>query len=507
MPCTKCRSDFNLLNWKIKCGECDDKYCNKCLKRREGVDFRVLYCEKCLILLKRPPDRMKLMELKPKDLQDYLNKHNISTYGLVGNLESVTTNENRQTRPGRPEPMPPPSSRPRAPQPPPVSPTNTQATFTTHVPQPPPVSPTNPQPMFTHSPTFTTQTPTTNPQPQPTTSTPEFHENTASFRVENLSGSRSQLEYPNIEDFGSAEELHNLSSKDLKILLTLNRVDFKGCVEKSELLERAERLWEDNNEQKKVSTLSCFVIPSITHQNLSLITKNMQNENKNAKKDVFVTLILTESTSSLLNLNLPHLEHIHPENSKICLITLSDFSYFQRQHELSENMIEQSDNATTSNEDDAVNYNVEEIFLKISSDVALFTTSNCSSSSCTYEFSDEDIPQADVCEPQLSKVFEATKIHNRPLVSVRSIAHSNKLSANSNNIYVSLLDSDSKSSSEYICRICHGGESMDDLLTPCRCRGTIALVHLKCLERWLKESNHSQCELCQHHYKIIREPR
>lgn len=27
------------------------------------------------------------MELKSKDIQDYLNKHNISTYGLVGNLD------------------------------------------------------------------------------------------------------------------------------------------------------------------------------------------------------------------------------------------------------------------------------------------------------------------------------------------------------------------------------------------------------------------------------------
>lgn len=45
---------------------------------------RILYCEKCLILLLRPPDRSKLMELKSKDLQDYLNKRNISTYGLVG---------------------------------------------------------------------------------------------------------------------------------------------------------------------------------------------------------------------------------------------------------------------------------------------------------------------------------------------------------------------------------------------------------------------------------------
>lgn len=71
------------------------------------------------------------------------------------------------------------------------------------------------------------------------------------FQVEEKAETYTPPRYPKIEDFGSAEELHNLSSKDLKILLRLNRVDFKGCVERSELLERAERLWEDTAEQRK----------------------------------------------------------------------------------------------------------------------------------------------------------------------------------------------------------------------------------------------------------------
>ncbi|KAJ8960028.1 hypothetical protein NQ318_009465 [Aromia moschata] len=232
----------------------------------------------------------------------------------------------------------------------------------------------------------------------------------------------------------------------------------------------------------------------------------MQNGNQ-VDKNIFVTLILTESTSSLLNLNVAQLEHLHPENSKICLITPSEFSYFKKQHEKDETKVEQSNSAGTSQENRSVEENLEEVYLKISSDVGLFTTSNCSSSSCMYEFSDDELVKAENSKPNPSRYLEATKIYNRPLITVRSMAHANKLDVHSNEIYVSLLDSDSKSSSEYICRICHGGESLDDLLTPCRCRGTIALVHLKCLERWLKESNHSHCELCQHHYKILREPK
>ncbi|XP_018574514.1 E3 ubiquitin-protein ligase RNF34 [Anoplophora glabripennis] len=269
MPCTKCRSDFNLLNWKIKCGECEDKYCNKCLKRREGV----LYCEKCLILLKRPPDRFQLMELKSKDLQDYLNKRNISTYGLIekhelvdlfynrhipvkpkrgvekltanfagsvpnlkplndffGNLDSVISNGTRPTRSERPDPRPSPSVNPHSYVPPQEQPTG----FT--------------QPA---------QSACDDSQPQATTSTgsSESPENTQTQKEgESTSESPVPPRYPKIDDFGSIEELQGLSAKDLKILLTLNRIDYKGCVEKQELLDRAKRLWEDSNEQKKEPT-------------------------------------------------------------------------------------------------------------------------------------------------------------------------------------------------------------------------------------------------------------
>ncbi|XP_018574513.1 uncharacterized protein LOC108913444 isoform X2 [Anoplophora glabripennis] len=229
----------------------------------------------------------------------------------------------------------------------------------------------------------------------------------------------------------------------------------------------------------------------------------MQNESKNCK-DVFVTLILTESTSSLLNLNLPHLERIHPENSQICLITPSELNYFKKKYQKSKENLGQLDVASTSHGGDAGDKNIEEIYLKISSDMALFSNGNFSSSSCV---DDEDGAKNMKEDQKPTNIFEATKIQKCPLVTARSRAHSDKLAVNSNDIYVSLLDTESQSSTDYICRICHGGESMDDLLTPCRCRGTIALVHLKCLERWLKESNHSHCELCQHHYQIIREPK
>ncbi|XP_018311327.1 E3 ubiquitin-protein ligase MARCH2 isoform X2 [Mycetomoellerius zeteki] len=82
-----------------------------------------------------------------------------------------------------------------------------------------------------------------------------------------------------------------------------------------------------------------------------------------------------------------------------------------------------------------------------------------------------------------------------------------------------------------ICRICHMGgyasitdnhpsydtENLIDqtsilsnfvylgpLISACKCRGTVALVHAECLERWLTESGRARCELCGYKYAIRR---
>ncbi|XP_044733136.1 uncharacterized protein LOC123295755 isoform X2 [Chrysoperla carnea] len=58
-----------------------------------------------------------------------------------------------------------------------------------------------------------------------------------------------------------------------------------------------------------------------------------------------------------------------------------------------------------------------------------------------------------------------------------------------------------------VCRICYGTESYEALIGPCKCRGSIAFAHHSCLERWLRESSRSRCELCRFKYQIIRTPK
>lgn len=55
--------------------------------------------------------------------------------------------------------------------------------------------------------------------------------------------SRFQLQFRSISP---SADLDVLSVKQLKEILMLNRVDFKGCCEKAELRERVLRLWRDD---------------------------------------------------------------------------------------------------------------------------------------------------------------------------------------------------------------------------------------------------------------------
>ncbi|XP_069704675.1 E3 ubiquitin-protein ligase MARCHF3-like [Periplaneta americana] len=48
------------------------------------------------------------------------------------------------------------------------------------------------------------------------------------------------------------------------------------------------------------------------------------------------------------------------------------------------------------------------------------------------------------------------------------------------------------------CRICRDSDSTEHFISPCRCKGTLALIHLSLLERWLAESDTSVCELCRY---------
>ncbi|XP_064476029.1 E3 ubiquitin-protein ligase MARCHF3-like [Ornithodoros turicata] len=60
-------------------------------------------------------------------------------------------------------------------------------------------------------------------------------------------------------------------------------------------------------------------------------------------------------------------------------------------------------------------------------------------------------------------------------------------------------------SSGPICRICHEGEQQEPLRSLCHCSGTMGLIHVSCLQRWLSSRNAQSCELCHHRFPTVLE--
>ena len=53
-----------------------------------------------------------------------------------------------------------------------------------------------------------------------------------------------------LDDLHEEGHIHMLNVKQLKSLLQRSCVNYKGCVEKHELMERVVRLWKDRQSQK-----------------------------------------------------------------------------------------------------------------------------------------------------------------------------------------------------------------------------------------------------------------
>lgn len=49
------------------------------------------------------------------------------------------------------------------------------------------------------------------------------------------------------------------------------------------------------------------------------------------------------------------------------------------------------------------------------------------------------------------------------------------------------------------CRICL--EDHGPFVKPCNCKGSTGYVHQQCLNRWVEESNHDKCEICNTEYQ------
>ncbi|XP_053453500.1 E3 ubiquitin-protein ligase MARCHF4 [Nycticebus coucang] len=54
-----------------------------------------------------------------------------------------------------------------------------------------------------------------------------------------------------------------------------------------------------------------------------------------------------------------------------------------------------------------------------------------------------------------------------------------------------------------LCRICFQGPEQGELLSPCRCDGSVKCTHQPCLIKWISERGCWSCELCYYKYHVV----
>ncbi|XP_061828428.1 E3 ubiquitin-protein ligase rififylin [Nerophis lumbriciformis] len=211
--CTACQGRLDTPTTKHVCADCRKNFCGRCSTQLEP---RPRLCHTCQRFHGNLLQRAELMKLKVKELRDYLHLHGISTELCREKEELVELILGQQT---------PPSA-----EPPSVTPD--QLDQTSHI------STSSSEPPLA--------VPTETPEDAPTDpdsldpdqgSDPEEEEEEAG----GVPGRRASL-----SDLTSVDDIEALSVRQLKEILARNFVNFKGCCEKWELMERVTRLFHDH---------------------------------------------------------------------------------------------------------------------------------------------------------------------------------------------------------------------------------------------------------------------
>ncbi|XP_073348812.1 E3 ubiquitin-protein ligase rififylin isoform X2 [Pagrus major] len=233
--CKACGGSFETPAKKHVCMDCKKNYCSRCSAQLEP---RPRLCHTCQRFYGNLLVRADLMKLKVRELRDYLHLHEVSTHLCREKEDLVELVLGQQSSPSS------------------ESAAETPITDTTSVTSDPPdLTPDPPSP--TPSPTPTPDPPAAQPEaPAPPTETtppePDVQEEDQTWDPEEapVTGRRASL-----SDLSCLEDIEVLSVRQLKEILARNFVDYKGCCEKWELMERVSRLYQD--QQNLLEQVNC----------------------------------------------------------------------------------------------------------------------------------------------------------------------------------------------------------------------------------------------------------
>lgn len=58
-------------------------------------------------------------------------------------------------------------------------------------------------------------------------------------------------------------------------------------------------------------------------------------------------------------------------------------------------------------------------------------------------------------------------------------------------------------SSDCVCKVCHEPSTVDDqLIYPCKCKGSMKFIHNSCLAEWTKGETQPNCQICKHPFRF-----
>uniref|UniRef100_A0AAQ4QT87 RING-type E3 ubiquitin transferase n=1 Tax=Gasterosteus aculeatus aculeatus TaxID=481459 RepID=A0AAQ4QT87_GASAC len=204
------------------CVDCQKDYCCRCSAQLEP---RPRLCHTCQRFYGNLLERAELMKLKVKELRDYLHLHEVSTHLCREKEELVELVLGQRSLP----------SHGSVPETPTSTPPDVTSDPTICISSPTPDSPTSiPEPPSAEAP------------PPPT------EDSSGHYSVFCLSGSELGSgggpvsgRRASLSDLSCPDDIEGLSVRQLKEILARNFVNYKGCCEKWELMERVNRLYQD----------------------------------------------------------------------------------------------------------------------------------------------------------------------------------------------------------------------------------------------------------------------
>uniref|UniRef100_A0AC11C491 Uncharacterized protein n=1 Tax=Ovis aries TaxID=9940 RepID=A0AC11C491_SHEEP len=229
--CKACGAHFASMARKQTCLDCKKNFCTNCSSQVGAGPRLCLLCQRFRATAFR---REELMKMKVKDLRDYLSLHDISTdmcrekeelVSLVLGQQPVISQEGRT--------------------------------------QVPPLGPDFPEQQAFLTRPHTSAVPPTSPGlPSAPPGQAQGRQQSVDSEDSFVPGRRASL-----SDLTDLEDIEGLTVRQLKEILARNFVNYKGCCEKWELMERVTRLYKD---QKGLQHLG-GAVPSSLEENLCRI--------------------------------------------------------------------------------------------------------------------------------------------------------------------------------------------------------------------------------------------